>query len=344
MTAGVVHLLIGPPEHGVVRYGAAVHAALAATDPTRNTLVTAPRAESQTAQNVCVSADPDVVHLQFTDRLFGSTAIAAADVATDLVAALHERGARVTGTLHDLPQPSDGTGFARRVECYRRVAAVLDAIVLSSRHESALCSEHLGIATPTEVIPLMVEALDAEPTGTTRPSDTESVGVLGFLYPGKGHIETLRAMDDLDPSVAFVALGAPSPGHGDLVDELRAHARTVGRPLEVTGFLDDAELYRRMSTVTVPVAHHRHMSASASVNTWRSLGRAPLVPRTRYTEEIATRSPGTLIVYDDVDLSATIAAALADPASTHISADTPVHPTPAEVAAAHRAVFERVRR
>ncbi|WP_328856759.1 hypothetical protein OG579_16080 [Williamsia herbipolensis] len=338
----VTHLLVGPPEHGVVRYGTAVHAALAADDPAGHALVAVPAVDSRTVESVCTPASRGLVHLQFTDRLFGASAPEAAAAATGLVTALHDRGARVTATLHDLPQPSDGTGFTRRVECYRRVAAALDAVVVSSDHESALYTDHLGLQSPPEVIPLMVETLVVPPGAAEPSAGTVSVGVLGFLYPGKGHIETLRAMDDLDADIAFVALGAPSPGHDDLVDELEAHATAVGRPLEVTGFLDDAELYRRMATITVPVAHHRHMSASASVNTWRSLRRAPLVPRTRYTEEMATRSPGTLVVYADADLPATIAAALDDPSRTRIGDDIAVHPTPAEVAAAHSVVFERV--
>ncbi|MGJ0120116.1 hypothetical protein ACQ7HM_13015 [Williamsia sp. MIQD14] len=335
----VVHLLVGPPEHGVVRHGAAVHAALAG-----DARVIAREVDPRTATNACTATVPDVVHLQFTDRLFGASASAAADAATGLVAALHERGARVSATLHDLPQLSDGTGFARRVECYRRVASVLDAVVVSSDHESALLAEHLGLDVTPEVIPLMVETLDIAAADPAAATGGRSVGVLGFLYPGKGHIETLRAMDGLDADVAFVALGAPSDGHDDLVDELHAHAASIGRPVEVTGFLDDAELYRRMATITVPVAHHRHMSASASVNTWRSLRRAPLVPRTRYTEEIAARSPGTLVVYDDADLTPSITAALHDPSRTRIGGAVAVHPTPAEVADAHRAVFARVGR
>jgi hypothetical protein len=178
----------------------------------------------------------------------------------------------------------------------------------------------------------------------TRPRQTApSVGVLGFLYPGKGHVETVRAMSGVDTKVGFIALGTPSPGHEYLADDLRELCADSERDCEITGFLSDDELWRRAREVTVPVAHHRHMSASGSINTWISAGRRPLVPRTSYTEELASRAPGVVWMYPDDDsaLDAAIEQALSNPDLTWLDSSTVPSPTPAEVADAHERVLRR---
>lgn len=319
------HLVLGPTTHGVTKYGERVHRALLDDGYVAHRIVAVDSVEDGIA--ALRTSDFDVVHVHVTDRLFGDLPKQAAAHFDSIVDAAD---APVTVTLHDLPQPSDGAGMTDRVECYRAVSTRAAATVVSSDHEAALVREFVDQNAQVEVVPLLIEPVVHD----TSTRYEKAVAVLGFLYPGKGHVETLRAMAGLDASVGFVALGAPSPGHADLVDELHSIAAESGRRCEITGYLEDAELERRMREIAVPVAYHRHMSASGSIGTWIAAGRRPVVPSTRYTEELQHRSPGVVRIHDDSDdaLATAIRAGLDDGDSTVLGTDVTPRPTPGDVA------------
>lgn len=323
MTATIGHVLVGPPAHGVVEYGASVARELG--EPTHRAVrLDGPESELPAWIRGC-----SLVHLHVTDRLFGDRVSAEPNYAS-LCARLPVRH---SVTVHDVPQPSDGSGFEARVRFYRNVIHHAAGVIVSSEHEASLLREFTDADVDPQVVPLMMPRPRAEPAGVMEVPSAR-VAVLGFLYPGKGHIETLRAMADLPRSVGFVALGTASPGHEDLIDQLRCTAAEAGRPCEVTGFLPECDMYRRLADATVPVAFHRHLSASGSINTWIAARRRPLVPRNAYTEELDLRSPGVVRVHeDDVDsLRDAIAEAVRDPSSTWIDADVVPRPTPSDVA------------
>lgn len=328
------HLVVGPRTHGVVRYAASVHAA-SATTLGRHVVAFADTPRAQVLDEL---SDCELVHVHVSDRLFGRTPASAAD---ELRAMVRRLGRPVSVTLHDLPQTSDGQAMESRIEFYRDVAGHAAGLVVSSMHEAALFREHISREIEPEVIPLMIE--EHARTPSVSAVDTPTVGVLGFLYPGKGHIEVVNAMAGLPADVGFVVLGAPSPGHNYLVDELRSVAEQYSRSFEITGFLDDDHLHRRAAGITVPVAYHRHISASGSINTWIALGRAPLVPRGVYTDELDSRSPGALNMHADGEdaLRQAIADALADPNRTWIEPSVSTGPTPSDVARMHEELFRR---
>nr|WP_296765712.1 hypothetical protein [Rhodococcus sp. (in: high G+C Gram-positive bacteria)] len=329
------HLVVGPRTHGVVRYAASVHAASAKIlDHHCVAFAETPRADVLGELSDC-----ELVHVHVSDRLFGRTPASAAD---ELRAMVGRLGRPVSVTLHDLPQTSDGQAMASRIAFYRDVAERAAGLVVSSRHEAALFREHISREIEPQVIPLMIE----DHLGTRRVTATTAdatVGVLGFLYPGKGHIEVLNAMAGLPGEVGFVVLGAPSAGHDYLVDELRSVAEQDSRSFEITGFLDDDDLHRRAAGITVPVAYHRHLSASGSINTWIALGRAPLVPRGTYTDELNSRSPGALNMHAEGDsaLRQAISDAVADPTRTWIEPSVSTGPAPSDVARMHDDLFRR---
>jgi glycosyltransferase involved in cell wall biosynthesis len=308
----VTHLVAGPREHGVTRFGIELVEAL------RDNGFHALAAERSAQAGV---------HLQFTDRLFGSSPADAAAAIRDIVDATHRHGRRVTATLHDLPQPSDGTGFDRRRTAYREVAALLDGVVVSSEHERALLAEHDVRARRVAVIPLPFDhpPFDHMPFDDAgadpQPAAPAIVGIFGFLYPGKGHAEVIAALAGRAPGVEVLALGAPSAGHDDLVEHLARHSAAAGTCFRVTGHLDDAAVPGALRGVTVPVAPHRHVSASGSLNSWIGAGRRPLAPDNRYTREILARSPGTLLLYPDTadGLRIALRDALTDPATTWLA-------------------------
>ncbi|WP_422743130.1 hypothetical protein ACN27E_16765 [Mycobacterium sp. WMMD1722] len=324
MTARVTHLIVGPPEHGVTRFGIELVGALR---------------DNGFDDLAHTSCDDGGVHVQFTDRLYGNTPEQAAGAICALIDQTHRRGQRVTATLHDLPQPSDGTNAARRRAAYGDVVAALDGLVVNSEHERRLLAEAGLAADAVAVVPLPVTAAAAQPP---PPADARTVGVFGFLYPGKGHAEVIAALDGWAPDVEVVALGAPSAGHAELADSLRDDCTRRARPFRITGHLPDAEVATALRAVTVPVTPHRHVSASGSLNSWIGAGRRPLAPGNRYTWEFHARNPDAVLLYPDTPtgLRGALERALADPATTWIPAGTTCVPSPAEAARRYAALLQ----
>jgi glycosyltransferase involved in cell wall biosynthesis len=165
----------------------------------------------------------DLTHVQFTDALFGPDVASAADafVTWSLTAPRP-----VVVTLHDVPDGDDETDRSARRRCaYGRVVGASDAVVVSTEHEAS-SARRLGCPTPV-VVPLPVEVL-GPPGPAPAWAGRRTVGVLGFVYPGKGHAEAIDAVARHAGAVAVVAVGAVSPGHGPLLRALREQADGFG--------------------------------------------------------------------------------------------------------------------
>lgn len=310
--------LTGPRHHGVVRFGLSLGMG---------------HVWSPDLEGLLGGLGEEGVHLQFTDRLFGDTPEAAACA----VAAIAAR-TRVTVTLHDLPQHSDGANADRRAAAYADVAARSAGVAVSSEHERELLRD-IGVdVSSVAVIPLPIE----HPTAVRRgPGGVRTIGVFGFLYPGKGHEEVIEACAELPSDVEVHAVGEPSAGHHDLVAELTGRAAGQGRRFVVTGHVGDDELIEVLQRVTVPVVAHAHVSASGSLGSWLSAARRPLVTTNRYTREIADRNPGMLALYPAHGLPGAIRAALDAPQSSWLPEESVPRPSPADTARAYRAFFDR---
>ncbi len=323
-----VHLVPDLPGHGVALHAAQVAAAVGAR--------TVGPAELPDLR-------PEPVHVHVTDRLLGDTG----EETSALLVALGRRQP-MTVTLHDVPQPGDGPVFARRTTAYAAVLAAARGWVVSSEHERALVLRHLAPAHDGVVVPLPVMPLPV--TAGAGPRDRAAgeplvVGVLGWVYPGKGHDEVLRACAavrlERPGPVVLRALGRVAAGHDHLLDELTTLAADLGAGLEVSGWVDDADLPGALTDVDVPVAAHHHVSASGSMNSWVAARRRPLVTDGTYTREMAALRPGTLTPVADGDLPAALARAAADPAATWLAPGIDLAPGLTEVAAAYLAWWSR---
>lgn len=277
---------------------------------------------------------PDRIHAHFTDRLWGG----APESAAARFAALAAR-TRLTVTLHDIPQPSDGErNRARRTEAYQRVVDAAAGVVVNSHHEAALLAE-AGIRADATVIPLPVDRM---PGGADPQRLDGSAAVLGFFYPGKGHAEVVEALAGLrdagEPGpFRMRSLGGISPGHESEMNDLISAAAARGVEVEVSGYLGDDALLMGCREVSVPVVAHRHFSASGSLGSWLAAGRRPLVVDSRYVREMAELRPGTLTIVEEGpgSLADAIVVALADPATTILPAERGVGPGLADVARAY---------
>ncbi|MDU0367385.1 hypothetical protein RWH45_09160 [Microbacterium sp. KSW4-17] len=290
-------LLVHPGPHGV-----AVYAREIAAEVVRLT----PGARIATPDALAALAPGSPVHAHVTDRLWG----ASPEEATRTVVALAARHP-LTVTLHDVPQESDGErNRPRRRAFYRAVTEAARAVAVNSAHERELLREEDVWHGDIAVVPLPV---DERPASVASSDD--GVGVLGYFYPGKGHDEALAA------AVAagvprLTVLGRASEGHAADLDAFVRRADAVGVSVEVTGWLDDADMAARVARVAVPVIAHRHVSASGSLASWIGWGRRPLAVRNRYVDEMAQLRPGTLAVVESEALAGAIAAARADASST----------------------------
>jgi hypothetical protein len=337
MSPQPTHLVVGPPRHGVVTFALDLVESLTRAD------YPAPVVRLEECRDLdgaagCLGG----VHVNFTDRLFGSTPHEAADRMVALVRDAKSAGARVTATLHDVPQPADGGNYRQRADAYRMVCATVHGCATNSEHERSLLGEN-GVAEPADVVvvPLPLHVGAAPPR---RPAaHVRSVAVLGFVYPGKGHPEVIEAMSGLPNDVEFHAIGACSAGHDDLAAQLAASARAAGRRFAITGYVPGPALTAVVQRVSVPVVHHRHVSASGSLNTWIAAGRRPLVTRNRYTVEHDARHPGTVELYPDSPhgLAAAMESALAQPDSTWIATDGFSGSTSAETARLYATALSR---
>ncbi|WP_314649456.1 hypothetical protein [uncultured Microbacterium sp.] len=293
---GAPLLLVHPGTHGVAVYAGdladavrRLDASVARIDP--NALAASPPGHP--------------VHVHFTDRLWGSSPADAAEAFEALAA---QRP--VTVTLHDVPQESDGEpSRTRRRDAYARVSSTARGVVVNSEHERSLLREEGVWEGSVASIPLPV-ALDpvalggpGAPGGRGRLDG--SVGVLGYFYPGKGHDEAAIAAAAAGVSTLTV-LGRASDGHAADLEAFVRRAEALGVQVEVTGWLDDAEIARRGRAVSVPVIAHRHISASGSLASWIGWGRRPVAVRNRYIDEMAQLRPGTLTPVGEADLAAEI--------------------------------------
>ena len=248
------HLIVGPAGHGVTEYALGLARATAAEVIREETFGDSPLTGP--------------VHVTFTDHLFGDTA--------------ERLLARIDGplsvSLHDIPQPEEGAErYERRARVYRELVEKADVAVVNSNHEASFFDAE------TSVIRLPIPVIES-------PFNPEegTVGVLGFLYPGKGHEDLIEAL----PDSRLRFLGAVSKGHEDWAKRLARHA-------ELTGWLTDAQLAQEMGRIAHPVCPHRHFSASGSLMAWLGAGRTVLVRDCDYAREIDAWLPGRVTLVGD---------------------------------------------
>jgi len=341
MTVPPLQLIVGPPGHGVVAYAADLGSAVRALDAQ----VDIAHVES-VGEAVKIAHAVRRTHLHVTDRLLGGSPEEAARNVEHLAAQT-----RLTITLHDVPQASDGSGLERRVAAYSRILAAAQGTVVNSRHEQLLVAEFLLNDGPPHAIPLGTRRAVPPGDGAKRgqhPADTSVpqplvVLIAGYIYPGKGHSQAITAGADAARiirhageavgSVVVRAIGRPSAGHERDVELLRAHAERSDVHFEVTGFLEDADFASHIIADGIPLAAHEHVSASRSMLDWVEAGRRPLVISSRYAQEMAILRPGTMALYEPADLPRRLVAAWRAPGETWLNPGTRLAPTLDDAAA-----------
>ena len=198
------HVVIGPDRHGVV-----MHSQLIAAACGHEALRAATAADVSRDQ----LAGADVVHLGFTDRLFGDAMPQAVAAVARLAAETRAAGACLSLTLHDIPH-DDSPLQRRRRDGYRQIIALARGVVVNSQVELGLVHADARAVHSLRVAPLPV----LPPAGTLpfapgEVSEPPVVAVLGYVYPDRDY----EAVIDAAPRASRVlALGQLSRGHEDL--------------------------------------------------------------------------------------------------------------------------------
>ena len=135
---------VGSPEHAVNRCAATIAHRVSARADWQAGLHVRSLQHVDDAHLASLLAGNDAVHVHFTDKLFGANPDEAGGAFARIAAVLP-----VSVTLHDLPQPSDGHAFARRIDAYRRVVRAASGVVCNSRYERALLAEHTVAGEPS---------------------------------------------------------------------------------------------------------------------------------------------------------------------------------------------------
>ncbi len=305
MSTPVTHLIAGPDHHGVTAY------ALRLAEQTGGAVLRVGRDGPVTdAELADLTTPPGPVHATFTDHLWGTDPDDAAarvlGLRTDRLG--HPR--QVSVSLHDIPQPQEGEDrFARRARAYRRLVDGVDLAVTNSRHEAAFFDGVGGALVEVIHLPLPAPPGDVGDVGGAGP--TPLVGMLGFIYPGKGHDEIIRSL--AGTGLPLQALGGFSAGHENMAQQLGGLAADHGVEFSATGYLPEEDLHQRMRRVGVPVCAHRHYSASGSLMEWLALGRRVLVSDSPYTREMAQLWPEHVVIVAEGEWTAAIRRAAATP-------------------------------
>ncbi|MDO9381106.1 MAG: hypothetical protein Q7T56_19850 [Nocardioidaceae bacterium] len=313
-----LHLVLGDPRHGVALFAAQVAEACGARvvdDP------------------AVAAAHGGPVHLHLTDRLLGATPAEAATEVEHLA-----RAVPLTVTLHDVPQPTDGPVFAARAAAYARIIRAVRGWATSSEHERTLLRRWCDPHASGVVVPLPVMRSAGPGAAATDPAPV--LGIFGFVYPGKGHRQVVRAAAALRRAgtpARVLVVGGAARGHADEVEDLLRLGDARGVPVDVTGHLADDQVAAALRRVAVPVVAHRNVSASGSLNSWLAAGRRPLVRDGAYAREMAALREGTVTLFRDDTLADRVADALRRPASTWIAPTTDLRPQLSDTARAYLA-------
>jgi GT2 family glycosyltransferase len=326
----IAHLIIGPDGHGAVRHAELIARAC------RHEVIRAARAGDLGSLD-----RHSVLHVPFTERLFGPT-LAAADAAFGLVRErVADARAGLSITVHDVPY-DDSPFQLRRRELYRRVMAGARGVVVNSALELSLVQDMARDVHSLRLARLPIEDLAPEVSAAVRQASAAArpatgapgVTVLGFVYPDRGYEDVIAA---LPRGCSLRAVGRAAAGHEDLPGR---YAAAAGDQWSMTGYVSEEMLSAYVLAAGVPIAPNRRVTASASINTWLAHGRRPLVPDGPYARELAAGRPGCISVYDPADpgaLRQAISAALDDPRRTWLGNGTVPGPRVPEVAEIYRA-------
>lgn len=322
---GFLHL--GPPEHGVSRYGRRLAARMATLDrvTVKEIEVREPPESREFADRVSRAVRSldgcAIVALQYNRALFGEGA-GQERLVRRLLA---ESPAPLVANLHDVYLDNPWTTW-RRSEATLRVrwqrlrhhwSRTLPAKRALSRlvagaAATIVCFDcererlhGLRGAENVRVVPHFVEDRPGLPEreaarAALGVADRRVVSVLGYIHRRKGHDLVVDALSELPEDCVVAFVGSATPEHRDYLASLERRARkSVGSDrLIVTGYVDEPTLERWLIATDVAVCPFRFFSASGSLATWISAARPIVCHALPQIEEYRRTEPRAFVTFD----------------------------------------------
>lgn len=127
--------------------------------------------------------------------------------------------------------------------------------------------------------------------------DQPVISLLGFIYGGKGYEILLDAVALLArPEVVVVFAGGVIPGNEAYLEHLKTRASSLGidRQLRITGYLPEDDLERYLVATDIPVCPYEKCYASSSLSSWISANRQILTSDLPQFREYQTLEPDAL--------------------------------------------------
>ena len=295
----VVHTVVAGDEYDGVRiYGQRLASTRAAMGrPTRTSCIGELASRSSLSHMI---AGCDVVHLHLNDRLVDARP-------TDwerLVRAAQAASVPVIVTLHDVATDAetenvDDARARRRAVAMRRLARFGRCVIVSSRHEQHAAAR-IGITAHVVPHPIF------SPCGGRDLAEyplERSIVVAGFVHPGKGVSEFVRALGDVRGSSLdgwqLRLVGGVTDMHHDHLRNLIVAIERAGLDAHFTGPLHDRDWRRELARAGIPVACHAHCSASGSLLSWIAHGRRPFSSDHPFARELDRDERGSIDIVGD---------------------------------------------
>lgn len=345
MKIGYLHL--GPPEHGVCRYG---HM-LADTAKQQNLDVievnltlTNDRNHNQNVLREAAKtlSKADIVHFQFSKRLWGSRLrlyyiwLFAQNCSSPLVATLHDIYLNpVQLNIHQLTTYIKSK-YGQEALFFRFLMSQVRQVFVCTEQEAKrlnfIADSKLSRSKIT-VIPHFVEERKTEISAEAarKALNLEAgkvITLLGWIHPRKGHQLVVEAMANLPDDVKVVFAGRPSSNKGaemfaqSLVE--CAEKLGVSERLRITGYLSEEELEQYLLATDVAVCPFISCSASGSLSTWISVAHPKILafdlPQIQEYNRLVPGAIQTFASYTPIALAQAIQNLLDAPGEAHHSA------------------------
>lgn len=294
MTIGYVH--VGPPEHGVSRYGRLLAAAARVRSDLRVF-----ECELRLSGEVNVNRDrvaeaarclsgSDLIHVQYNNQLTGSVWGPGWHQLRHLKLFTTAARAPIVATVHDIYlRPRQGWRWIAQ-HPIQQLQTTMDiapqVITLRWLHSRASClfvcteeerSRLVSHGSRVRVIPHFVERRVAvysksDAKATLGLNGKKVITVLGYIHPRKGHRLVVEALGHLPSNVVAIFAGGPTRADSPFVPELLrlAQVHGVAERVRITDYLPEEELDKYMAATDLAVCPFKTLSASSSLSTWIS--------------------------------------------------------------------------
>jgi glycosyltransferase involved in cell wall biosynthesis len=307
LTVGMLHL--GPPVHGVHRYGRIIaeelrrFAGVSVFERRVDLSRSGARGVMDAARVPPKFAGADVVMVPYCKNgLWGSNRAKLAQLPTVL------KGIRapVVVVLHDVYSP----GGRRRSEWWAMAmcTALPRACVIHGEHERPRLYP-LPRADRARVIPHFIERRSPVSRQEARSTlsvddDARVIGVLGWIHPRKRYETAIRLLATLPPEFQLWLIGSPPKTSHAYVTTLEGLADELGVAdrMMITGYVEEDELTQRIAALDVGLCPYRDASASGSMSTLLSARRPIVANHFEAAAELTELAPEaiTLVTGDDL--------------------------------------------